>query len=187
MTNDGSGTVTIVNARTVRVTCKESDGTAIETARVLLEAATGGDLPFAEAVTLSVTSSVCTATHTAHGLTTGKKVAIKSLDIAGVTSATNLRGVKTITVTGVNAYTYATTAGDGTPTGTITSTAVILDGSSNASGVVEDTSFSFTNTQPVTGIVRKSTASPLFVPAPLSGSITSAGGYDVIATMGSDE
>lgn len=183
VTNDGTGTVTIVNARTVRVTALDASDTPIQGARVFLEAAAGGDLPAKETVTMTTSGGVATVSHTAHGMSTGQVVAIRSSNIGGVTGADDLVGLKTITVVDANEYTYATLASNGTPTGTITSSAVILNGLTNASGVVETTSFSFTNSQPVTGIVRKSTSSPTYKDGILSGSIVSAGGFVTNAVL----
>jgi hypothetical protein len=53
--------------------------------------------------------------------------------------------------------------------------AVILNGISDANGVVEDTAYTYTSDEDVTGWIRKSTSSPLYKQAPLSGTITSTG------------
>jgi len=51
----------------------------------------------------------------------------------------------------------------------------ILKGTTNASGFIENTEFQYTNDQPVIGKIRKSTSSPYFKTAPLSGTITENG------------
>ena len=62
----------------------------------------------------------------------------------------------------------------------------ILNDLTNASGIVTDSSFDFSSNQPVTGWVRKSSSSPYYKTAPISGTITSTG-FTTTAIMISDE
>ena len=173
--------VNVVNTVTVRVTAVDvATGLAIPGAYVYLES-DGSPLPDAASVSITRSGSTATVTHTAHGFDTGDKVAIRG------TNEREYQGLKTITVTGVNSYTYTVSGTPATPaTGAPTSTAVILAGVTDANGVVENTGFNFASTQPVTGFVRKGTASPVYVTAPLGGSIASTG-YDQSVFMSRDE
>jgi hypothetical protein len=179
---DGATVNIITGTVTVQVTVKDaSDLAAIETARVLLLAGTGGDLPYQDAVSITNASSVAYVSHTTHGLSTGDKVSI-----TGVVE-NEYNGVHTITVTGASTYTYAITGAPASPaTGSPISTSVILDGLTNASGIVQDTSFSYTSDQPVEGKVRKGTNSPRYKTAPLSGTIDS-NGFSATAFLVPDE
>lgn len=67
-----------------------------------------------------------------------------------------------------------------------TSTAVILDGTTDGSGVIQDTGFSFASTQPVTGRARKTTSSPYYRTARISGAIT-GNGLNFTALLAPDE
>ncbi|RKZ92520.1 MAG: hypothetical protein DRQ40_08655 [Gammaproteobacteria bacterium] len=174
--------VVIVNSVTVRVTAVEGDGTPIQNAYVFLKASTGGPLPYRASVSITQTAGTATVTHTTHGYSTGQEVLIEDSTIDAYNS------LKTITVTTANAYTYPIDSGTTSPaTGTIVSTAVILSGLTNASGIVEDTGFNFVSNQDVIGDVKKGTSSPVYVPAPLTGTIVSGSGLSIVAPMGSDE
>lgn len=70
--------------------------------------------------------------------------------------------------------------------GSLSAGTEILSNLSNASGVVEDTSFNYTSDQPVTGRVRKSSTSPYYKTAPLTGTIN-INGFQTIAIMLLDE
>ena len=166
---DGA-TVNVVNTVTVEAEVQTAvNPTAIQNARVLLFADTGGDLPAGAAVTISRSGTTATVTHTAHGFSTGDEIRMTGTD--GV-----FLGVHTITVTGVNTYTY-TVANSGPTTGggSPAVDAVILNALTNASGIVQDTAFEYTSDQPVTGWVRKSTGSPLYQFTPLAGTIENTG------------
>jgi len=175
-------TVVINNSVTVRVVAKSAaTGLAISGARIYLEAASGGDLPFEETVTITRVDTTATVSHTAHGLITGNKVEIKGAN------QMPYNGIKTIAVTGVDSYTYTVSGSPDTPaTGSIKSTAVILDGDTNINGIVEDTAFNYTNPQPVSGVARKGSSSPLYRSAPISGTITGYG-FEVTVFMVGDE
>ena len=159
----------------------DDDVLVIENARVLLEADSGGDLPAGDTVSITRSGTTATVSHTAHGLSTGQKVAIRDAD------QPEYNGVKTITVTGVDAYTYTVSGAPDTPaTGPPNSTAVILSGLTNASGLISTTR-SFTSNQPVTGKARKSTASPLYKSQPISDTISSSTGLAATVLLASDE
>lgn len=63
---------------------------------------------------------------------------------------------------------------------------VIISALTDANGEAENAAFNFTNNQPVKGTVRKATNSPLYIPAPISGTIT-ANGLEVTTFLTSDE
>lgn len=178
-----AGSTTVVNTVTVRVTALDANTlAAVSGARVLLEADTGGDLPSGDSVTITHVTTTATVAHTAHGMVTGQKVAIRGAN------QQEYNGVYSITVTGANAYTYVMGSDPGeNATGTITSTAVILDGVTNGSGVIEDTAFDFTSAQPTTGVARKNTTSPRYKTSPIIGSIVANVGLDTSTFMVSDE
>jgi len=175
-------TVVVNNSVTVKVKVKDAaDSSAIENARVFLEADTGGPLPAEDSVTITRVSTTATVAHTAHGLVTGDDVIIRGAD------QPEYNGDQSITVTGANAYTYTVSGSPATPaTGTITATARILNALSNASGIVQDTGFDFASDQPVKGKVRRGTSTPRYKTSPISGTITSAG-FDVAVFLVGDE
>ncbi len=171
VTETGAGSVVINNNVTVSVTVQAaSDGSDIQSARVLLLAANGGPLPFEDSVSITRSGSTATVTHTAHGLVTGAKVVVSGAD------QSEYNGVQTITVTGTNAYTYTVSGTPTTPaTGTIVSTGVILDGTTNVSGVIETTTFNYSSDQPCSGRARKSSASPFYKTGAIAGTVASSG------------
>jgi DNA/RNA endonuclease YhcR with UshA esterase domain len=146
----GNGQTDIRHPVTVKVIVKDlTTKSAIGDARVLLDAGSGGDLPFEASVTITRSSSTATVSHTAHGFVTGDSVVIKGADQGEYV------GYKEITVVDANSYTYTVTGTPTTPaTGTITATANILNDLTDASGEAE-TTFNYTNDQPITGRVRK--------------------------------
>jgi hypothetical protein len=164
--------VTVVNARTVRVTAKDANtGSNIQSARVALWATTGAD------VTITRSGSTATVVHeSGHGYQTGQKVCIFGAEQG------EYNGIKTIAYIDSTSYSFTVSGTPATPaTGTITSNRVVLDGDTNSSGVLQDTTFAYTSDLAVTGRVRKGTSAPTYKNAPLSGTITSAAGFDVIA------
>jgi hypothetical protein len=169
-------TVTVVNARTVRVTAKDAaTGSNVQGARVGLWATTGAS------VTISRSSSTATVAHTGHGYLTGQKVAIFGAEQG------EYNGIKTITYIDANSYSYTVSGTPATPaTGTITSHRVILDGDTSSSGIVEDTAFPYVSDLAVTGRVRRGTSAPRYKSTPVSGTITSAAGFEATAYMVSD-
>jgi hypothetical protein len=175
------GDVDVQQTVTVKVTTKLVDGTLVGSVRVLLEAASGGDLPSDASVSITRSGTTATVSHTGHGLGDGDKVAIRGAN------QWQYNGVKTITNIQTNSYDFTVSGTPDTPaTGTITSTAVILDGTTDGSGIIQDASFNYSSSQPVRGKARKGTSSPYYRSTPLIGTIT-ANGYDVIAIMTPDE
>ncbi len=179
----GGGTVVIVNAVLVKVTCKDASTQAnIQGARVLLEADTGGDLPVDASVTITRSGTTASVSHTAHGMSDGQKVVIRGANQEDYNIVAAITNVTT------NAYDYTVAGSPTTPaTGTITSTAVILDGDTNASGVIEDTGFAYTSDQPVAGRARKGTATIFYKTALISGTMTTPAGFDTTVFMVRDE
>lgn len=181
--NSGTGTVNIVNSVAVTVTCLDADTlTAISGARVLVLAATGGDLPFNDVVTITTSGTTASVAHTAHTLANGDKIQIK-----GATNDEELNGVKTISNVSTNAYDYTIVSiGGASGAGTILATAVIIDETTTGSGVADNAAFAFTNDQDISGRARKSTTSPLYKTSAITGTITSAG-LSTTVVMISDE
>jgi hypothetical protein len=83
-------------------------------------------------------------------------------------------------VQNVRVYLLAATGGP------LSAGTVILSGLTDVNGIFENTAFTYSSSQPVTGRVRKSTGSPLYKTAPLSGNIT-ASGYSATAFLIGDE
>lgn len=164
-------TVTVVNARTVRVTARDANSLGlINGARVGLWAYTG------TTVTITRSGSTATVSHSTHGYITGQKVCILGANQG------EYNGIKTITYIDANSYSYTVSGTPTTPaTGTIKSHKVILDGTTS-SGVLEDTSYNYTADLAVTGRVRNA---PSWKTAPLSGNITTSG-YDATVYMVGD-
>jgi hypothetical protein len=166
------GTVNIVNAPEVTVTClSAADSTAIQNARVLMTAASGGDLPFEDSVTITSSGTTATVSHTSHGLRTGLKVLI-----AGATQSP-YNGVFTITVVDANSYTYTMSTTAASPaTGTIVATSVIIDGVTNSSGVATASPrHRYTTDQPVLIIARQGTVSTYYKQGQVNSSIVQTG------------
>ncbi len=177
-------TINFVNAKTVKVTVKDANTlVAIQNARVLLEAAAGGDLPALASVTITRSGSTASVAHTAHGMSAGNSVIIRGAN------QPEYNGIFTISNVTTNAYDYAVPGTPATPaTGTITATCAILSGLTDASGILQTTAFNYTNPQPVTGKVRRATAAygTKYKGGTLSGTITSSG-LDTTTLLISDE
>lgn len=179
--SDGATVVIVAGAVTVAVNVKDTGGSNIQNARVLLRAAAGGPFPFDVTVTISNSGTTATVTHTGHGLATNDYVVIKNASHA----ANN--GVFQITVSDANTYTYTMASAPGSnPTGTIKATYAALYGLTDASGNLS-TSKVYASSQPVSGWVRKSTGSPLYKTALLGGSVSNTAGYSANAQMVIDE
>lgn len=165
-------TVTVLSGLvTIAVNVKDTSGTNIQNARVLLKAATGGPFPFDVTVTITNSGTTATVSHTSHGMATNDKVLIK-----GASHSQN-NGVFTITVTNANEYTYTMSSAPGSnPTGTIKATFVALEGLTDASGNIS-TSRVYSSDQPVSGWARKSSAAPYYKEALLGGSVDNITGY----------
>ncbi len=177
-------TINFVNAKTVKVTVKDANTlVAIQNARVLLEADTGGDLPAGESVTITRSGSTASVSHTAHGMSAGNSVVIRGAN------QPEYNGIYTISNVTTNAYDYTVSGTPATPaTGTITATCVILNGLTDASGILQTTTFNYTNPQPVAGKVRRATAAygTKYKGGTLTGTITSSG-LDTAVLLISDE
>jgi len=180
--NTGTGDVEIVaGAVDLVVSAIKSDGTAVDDVSIAVYAKDGtGDLPYEDSITVSNSGTTATITHTAHGMKTGDKILVRGGD------QYYNRGVYTITVTTVNAYTYIMSGTpSGNPTGcTSTWCAMYVVTSGTNSSTVGRT---FANDQPVAGFVRKSTTSPLYKSAPISGIIDKSLGLNLIGLMLLDE
>ena len=182
---NGAGASTTVVAGTVNVTVTVKNSAtppvAIENARVLVLAASGGPMPYDVTVTITRSGSTATVTHTAHGMATSDKVQIKG----AVQQEYN--GVYTIIKIDNDSYSYTVSGTPATPaTGTIKATYVALSGLTNASGVIT-MSRVFSTSQPISGRVRKSTGTPIYKTSDLIGTIDSGSGFATTIQLISDE
>lgn len=175
------GTISVVNEVEVNAKVQDFDGTNIQSARVLLLADTGGDLPYEDSVTITRSGSTATVSHSSHGLRTGQKVLISGA------SQNEYNGIKSITVTASSAYTYTVSGTPTTPaTGTIIATSVLIDDVTDSNGEVNTSDHRYTSDQPVVGYARKGTSSPYFKQSDFAGTIPS-GGLTANMFMISDE
>jgi len=177
--NGTGATTNVINTKTVKVTVQDLERNNIENAHVFIEADSGGDLPAAESVTITRSGSTATVSHTAHGMKTNDKAAIRDADQQEYNS------VFTITKIDDNSYSYTVSGTPATPaTGTITATAVTLNALTNSSGIAQNTGFSYTSDQPVVGWVRKSSSSPYYKHTPIIGTIDNNGfSLDVVLVL----
>jgi len=181
--NTAGGTVTVVaGAVTITVNATDTAGDDIENANVLLKASDGtGPFPYQETVTITRSGTTATVAHTGHGMANNDKV-----DFKGITDKTEDNNVKQITVINVNSYSFTTTdSGSTSYTGTIKATFVALQGLTNVSGIIS-TSRTYSSNQPVSGWARKSSASPYYKQAGMSGIIDSSTGYSAAPQLVSD-
>lgn len=147
------GESNILQTVPIKVTVKDiEDGSLLENARVLIKAASGGNLPVSSSITqITRSGSTATATHTAHGLETGETIYISGANQSEYNSHHQ------VTVTGVNEYTYTVSGTPATPaTGTIVGTAIIVNEVTDVDGEINET-HRYTGDQPVDGWVRKAT------------------------------
>lgn len=142
---------------------QDSDGGDISGARVRVVCGSTGPWPYQESVSLSYTGGTVTVTHTGHGLSTNDKV-----EIRGTTDPLH-RGIFQITVSGSNTYTYSNTRSP-SASDSGTATLVLIDDTTDGSGDVS-ASRSYTSSQSFAGWARKTTSSPYYKQAPISGSI----------------
>lgn len=179
---DGATINIISGAVTVAVKATTVAGVGIQNARVLLHASDGtGPFPFEETVTITRAGAVATVSHTGHGMATNDKVMINGAD------QPEYNGVFQITVTGANEYTYAVSGTPDTPaTGTIDATFVALEGLTDINGDISTTRVYATD-QPIVGRSRKSSSSPFFKTAEITGDVDNVNGISVTAVMVSDE
>jgi len=166
----------------VGVTVKDVDTlSAIQDARVIIEAETGGALPSGASVTITRSGSTATVAHTAHGMSNGQVVVIRGAN------QDEYNGRYTISNVSTNAYDYTVTGTPTSPaTGTITATAQILQGLTDASGVVQNTSFAYSSSQPIKGWVRKASTGTKYKQGNIVGTISSSG-FDTTILMIGDE
>lgn len=155
---------------TATITVKDAVSlSAIQDARILLEADTGGPLPSAESVTITRSGSTASVAHTAHGMSAGMSVIIRGAN------QDEYNGIFAITNITTNAYDYTVSGTPATPaTGTITATAQIMSGTTNASGILT-ASLEFSSNQPVIGKVRRATTGTKYKTGTIIGTINSTG------------
>lgn len=149
---DGNGQVNVIQTVPIKVIVKDIISLELlENAQVLIEADSGGDLPYRDAVSITRSGTIATVSHTAHGFVTDEYAVIRGAN------ELDYRGQHQITVLDNNTYTYVVSNSPTTPaTGTITSTALIINETTDSSGEVNKVQ-RFTNDQPLIGRVRKAT------------------------------
>jgi hypothetical protein len=170
----GGSVSLVINPVALQINVKDQiSKSAIEGAAVTIWAGATGPLPYQDSVTITRSGSTATVVHTAHGLETGQKVEIKGAD------QNEYNRIKTITYISDNSYSYQVSGTPATPaTGTIIATAVIIDELTNASGIVSDTR-SYTADQSFDGKSQKGSHEPVYVDAPVSGTIDKDNGREV--------
>ena len=179
----GSHTVTfVVNPVTTTINVVDATtGSAVQNARVYVEAAAGGPLPSAASVTITRSGTTASVSHTAHGLANGDVVKIRGANQPDYNIIATISNVTT------NAYDYTVANSPTTPaTGTITSTAVIINELTTAGGVADDTR-SYSGAQPISGRVRKASASPRYKTAGIAGTISASAGLTATVQLIPDE
>jgi hypothetical protein len=180
--NGASATTTVNASVTLTVTAKDLDNVVVESARVLLEAASGGAAPSDASVTITRVTTTATVAHTAHGMKVGELVAIRGAN------QQEYNGVNTITAVTANSYDYTVSGTPATPaTGTITATQVYINELTNASGIATE-NMNFGTTQPIRGTSRKSSSGddPKYIAGRIVGDITSTG-FTTTVIMVEDE
>jgi hypothetical protein len=178
----GCAVTVISGAVSSNVKVTDTDGVAIQNARVHVKAAAGGPMPSNVTVTISNSSTTATVTHTAHGMATNDKVVIK-----GASHAAN-NGVFTITKINNDSYSYTMTSAPGSsPTGTIKSTYVLHDDVTDANGNVPTVSRVFGSSQPITGWARKSSSAPYYKSAGIAGTVSSSLGFSSTVQLIADQ
>lgn len=176
-----ASTTVVIGAVVVTLTATTIAGSPIENANVMIAANTGGPMPYDVTVTISNSGTTATVSHTTHGLETNDKVKIK-----GASHYQN-NGVFTITKIDANSYSYTMPSAPGSnPTGTIKATFVFLFGLTNASGIIT-MSRVVASSQPVLGWVRRSSGSPYYKEAPVTGTVSNTTGVSISALLISDE
>lgn len=180
--SDGATVVVVVNPVTVSFTVLDNETqTPVQNAYVAVWASGTGPLPSQDVVSLTQTGGVATVTHTGHGLSTNDVVLIEGC------AQDAYNGFHTITVTGANTYTFSVDAGTASPaTGSPVASLVLIDALTNASGVASATR-TYASAQDISGYVRKGTSSPVYVPAPIAGTVSSTAGYSATVQLVRDE
>jgi hypothetical protein len=180
---NGVDSTTDVIAGTVSVTVRTvaADGSTVANVVVHVEATGAGPFPDGESISIVRSGSTATVTHTAHELSTNDKVVIRNA------AEQEYNGVFVITVTGANTYTYTVPGSPATPaTGSPDSTFVILNGTTDGGGEIT-MSRVFPSNQPVKGVARRSSTSPFYKSAPITGTVSSSQGLTQAAVMIVDE
>lgn len=172
----------VIDPVTTLVTVTDIDTTAaIENARVLVYAYSGGSGNYRDSVSITRTGSVATVTHTGHGLIDGDLVLIENAD------QIEYEGVHTISGVTTNTYDYIVSGSPTSPaTGTILSTTVYINGITDINGKISDTR-SFSTNQPIRGKVRRATSGILYKSSPIVATIDNSNGVDISVQMISDE
>ena len=164
----GATVVIVLDEVPLTVTALDlDDQSAIEDALVTLYKSTGAAI-----TSITRTGDVATVTQTAHGYETGDWVAIK-----GCTRPTYAayNGVHQITWLSSTTYSFPVFGSPATPAlGTKTAHLCYIHELTNASGVATET-LAYSADITVEGRVTKGTRDPRYKPAPLSGTITTAG------------
>ena len=172
----GAAVVLVADPVTAAINVKNTTGSNIQNARVLLKAAAGGPFPSDVTVTIVNSGATATVTHTTHAMTTNDKVVIKGASL----QANN--GVYSIIYITDNSYSYTMGSSPGSsPTGTIKATYVLIEGLTDVNGNIS-MSRVFPSSQPVTGWVRFG-SSPYYKPAALGGTVSSSLGYSTNALL----
>ena len=181
-------TVTVsIDPVTVSVTTKDVTGAVVGSTNVFLKAASGGGgiLPVSATVNpiTRIDATTAEATHAAvHNMSTGDKVYIQGADQQAY------NGVFTITFVSTTVYRYTLASDPGVnATGTLTATFVFLKDTTNAITGVLSMSRVITADQNVTGWARKSTASPRYKTAGMSGTVSASTGLSTTLQMILDE
>jgi len=181
-TATGGGVVSFIGSSTTMVLKAQTGaGTEVVGARAFLRTAAAGSLPYDITVTIVNSGTTATVTHTSHGMNTGDKVVI-----SGASLIANL-GVFSITVTGTDTYTYTMGSTPGSsPTGTIKCSFVFVEGITDGNGEVS-ASRVYPADQAAVGSIRKSSGSPYYKSAPLSGTVSSTVDKTFTGVMISDD
>lgn len=171
----------VTNPVNTTVTVKDTNLVPIVDARVLMVAASGGTMPYDATVTITRTDTSAIVSHLSHAMATDDKVQIKGA------YQIEYDGVFPITKIDVDSYRYTVSGAPVTPaTGIIKATYAALSGLTDSSGQLT-MSRAFASNQPVSGRVRKSTGSPLYKTATLSGIINNTTGFATTVLLISDE
>src|SRR3989344_3092541 len=182
----GAGVTTVnVISGAVNVTVKTTTtaGANVQNVRVLVVAAAGGPFPFNVTVTIARSdATTAVVTHTDHGMATNDKVQIKGAD------QVDYNGVFTITKIDNDSYSYQVANTPATPaTGTpIKATFAVLSGLIDTNGEIT-MSRVFPSAQPITGKARKSSASPRYKTAGMSGTVSTSDDLSTTLQMILDE
>lgn len=178
--NSATGTITANTATTVTATLSggspDNDWDTNDQYSI-----NAGPFDYREIVAITRLGSTASVAHLDHGLSTGQYIVISEAD------QNEYNGVHQITVTTANSYTFTVTGTPVTPaTGSPRATVAIVYGVTDANGEISD-SRTFASDQEITGWVRKSSATPLYKTAPLTGTINSANGATLVGIMIEDQ